>query len=124
MLPSQLRQTDAGSRDSEYKFEGYSRYVAQNLYVVDALDASGLSIPASDRVTPVSILVFVIEKDDEPDFNNALANCKHKRVSRVVEKPADVTAPTITIEDGVEGEAPEGAEGPEEAPAEGGGFEF
>lgn len=69
----------------DYFFEYYAKYVLQDIYVVKALDSAGTEIPSTDTESTASILVFVIDKSDESDVNNALANCSNIRISKVVD---------------------------------------
>lgn len=69
----------------EYIFEYYSKYVLENLYVVKALDSSGTEISPTDTTSSASILIFVIEKENETALNNALANCSNIRISKIVD---------------------------------------
>lgn len=89
-----LTNTDmetANSSDGKYIFDYYAKYIVQDLYVEKALDSSGNEIAPTDTASVASILVFVIERDEEAAINNALANCSNIRVSKVVTKDSSVS---------------------------------
>lgn len=72
---------------SSYQYETWAQYVMENLYISKVLDSAGVEIESTDTESTASILVFVIEKKNEADLNNALANCTSLRISKVVETP-------------------------------------
>ena len=68
-----------------YRYDSWAQYVLEDLYVSKALDSSGVEIASTDTDSSASILIFVIEKENEADLNNALANCSALRISKVVD---------------------------------------
>ena len=70
--------------ESDYNYSRYARYVYENLYVTQVLDASGVKIKSEDTESIASIIIIRIEKEDEEALNNALANCSGLRVSKVI----------------------------------------
>lgn len=87
---------EANTTGSDYVFDYYAKYIVEDLYVTKALDSAGMEIAPSDKDSVASILVFVIEKDEEAAINNALANCANIRVSRIVKE--DKSAGTGAVE--------------------------
>lgn len=93
---------DSSSKD--YAYDMYGEYVLQNVTVEKALDSKGVEIKAGDTETSASILMFIIDKDEEVPINNALANCSGIRVSKVYTKAAqekdmeEDSAPVTTTE--------------------------
>lgn len=77
--------TDGNKNVDNYVFDYYAKYVLENLYVVKALDSAGTEISPTDTVSSANILVFVIDKEDEPSLNNALVNCSNIRISKIVD---------------------------------------
>lgn len=64
--------------------EKYSAtYLMENVYVSAALNSNGVKIPSSDMTTPATILLLIIEKDDELVLTKALANSQTLRISKV-----------------------------------------
>ena len=86
----------ANTVDSSYLFDYYAKYIVEDLYVTKALDSAGMEIASSDKDSVASILVFVIEKDEEEAINNALSNCANIRVSRIIKE--DKSAGTGRVE--------------------------
>lgn len=76
---------DGNKNVDNYVFDYYAKYVLENLYVVKALDSAGTEISPTDTVSSANILVFVIDKEDEPSLNNALVNCSNIRISKIVD---------------------------------------
>ena len=74
------------SENEDYVFNYYAKYVLQNVRVIKALDDAGIEIAPTDTTSVASILVFVIEKDQELAVNNAISNCANIRVSKVISK--------------------------------------
>ena len=72
---------------SEYRYETWAQYVMENLYIHKALDSSGIEIDPTDTEASASILIFIIDKSNEADLNNALANCTAMRISKCYDKP-------------------------------------
>ena len=89
--------SDMATGSNQYTYEYYGRYIAENLYVKTALDASGAEITPADTTAVATVLIFIIDKKDEPEFNNAIANCTNKRISKVIKAMENVTAPNIEI---------------------------
>ena len=93
---------DSSSKD--YAYDMYGEYVLQDVTVEKALDSKGVEIKAGDTETSASILMFIIDKDEEVPINNALANCSGIRVSKVYTKAAqekdmeEDSAPVTTTE--------------------------
>lgn len=73
---------------ASYRYSTWAQYVMEDLYVTKVLDSSGAEIAAGDDASSASILIFVIEKEDEEALNNALANSISIRLSKVLIKPA------------------------------------
>lgn len=76
------------SRLKTYDYSQRSQYVMEDLYIERVLDKNGVPIDSTDEKTIASILVFIIDKSEEVEFNNALVNCKFLRISKILEKPA------------------------------------
>lgn len=83
--PIQLKASDFVGPNSDYVFDFYAEYILQDIPVIKALDGAGVEIAPTDTASTASILVFVIEKEQELALNNALANCSQIRLSRAVE---------------------------------------
>ena len=83
----ELSTNDLTSNENkDYVFNYYAEYVLQNVRVIKALDDAGTEIAPTDTTSVASILVFVIEKDQELAVNNAISNCANIRVSKVISK--------------------------------------
>lgn len=83
--PITLTEEDLTGDSSDYIFDNYAEYILENIVVEKALDSAGNQISTTDQVTPASILVFVVEREQELAINNALANCAGIRVSKVID---------------------------------------
>lgn len=69
---------------TDYAYEAFSQYVLENLYVEKVLDSSGIEIAPTDTESSAGIIVFTIEKENEVELNNALANCTFLRISKII----------------------------------------
>lgn len=78
---------DSGTEITSYNYETWAQYIMESLYVEKVLDSSGVEIDPTDTVSSAGIIVFIVEKADEIDINNALVNCSSMRISRIVNKP-------------------------------------
>lgn len=71
---------------TKYNFDTYAQYVMESVYVTRVLGSDGVEIDPSNKDANAAIVIFTIEKADEPDINNALMNCANLRVSKVLNK--------------------------------------
>lgn len=78
-------ESDENSEIMSYRYDSWAQYVLEDLYVSKALDSSGVEIASTDTDSSASIIIFVIEKENEADLNNALTNCSALRISKVVD---------------------------------------
>lgn len=107
----ELTDEDMNSGDkNDYVFNYYAEYILENIYVTKALDGSGIEISPTDTESAASILVFVIEKDQELAVNNALANCVNIRVSKSISKSENSDATVILDDSNIETESSETVE--------------
>lgn len=109
--PVLLDDSDLSINNSkDYVYNYYAKYVLENVCVKKALDDNGAEIAPTDTTSAASILMFVIEKDQELAVNNALANCANIRVSKVVEKSSNTNVPEkVSAEDNNDTASDEGA---------------
>jgi len=69
---------------SSVRGEYVSTYVMEGAYISAAMSSSGSKIDGNDKDTPATMLLLIIEKDDELTLSDALANGKIIRVSKVL----------------------------------------
>lgn len=95
-----LVNQNSGTSVIRYHYDTWAQYVMEGLYVSKAYNADGVEITADDTESSVAMLIFVIEKADEPNLNNALMNCQNMRISKTLHLPA-------ATENRIEGDAEE-----------------
>lgn len=82
-----------GTRVTTYNYDMWAQYVMEDLYITRVLNAEGVDIDPSDKDQSASIIFFVIEKEDEPDLNNALKNCTNMVLSKILTVPDSAKNP-------------------------------
>ena len=99
-----------GTRVTTYNYDMWAQYVMEDIYITRVLNAEGQDIDPADTTSTASIIFFVIDKDEEPDLNNALKNCSNMIISKIMTIPDSAKNP-------IPGEEKESEE-PSEEPSE------
>ena len=107
-----------GTRVTTYNYDMWAQYVMEDLYITRVLNAEGQDIDPSDTTSTASIIFFVIDKDEEPDMNNALKNCSNMILSKILTVPDSAKNPIPGDEKEPESEQPEETTEPEPSESE------
>lgn len=79
--------TPSSTNSNNYTY--LSQYAIENLYVSKVLNSAGAEINATDATAVASTLFFIIDKNEELEFYNALNNCSTMQFSKVLNKPEE-----------------------------------